>query len=96
MMLRDRVDIVFKATPQTIIRGGVPAAVGNGATSTTSDHGTIYFERAQVILGPDVPFDVDEHAIRHDGRVYTANGEVLRRYMHGRPHHVTIPVQRVS
>lgn len=96
MMLHDRVNIVNKATPSIMVREDVPAQVGNTATSATVDKGVVYIERAQVVLPGSAPFHPDEHAIIHDGRTYTANGDVLRRYRRGKLHHITVPVQRIT
>lgn len=96
MLLWDRVNIVGKTAPHTVVDEEVPAQMGQGATSRTVDRGTVYIERAQVVFGPGVNFDPNEHAVAHEGRRYVADGEVLRRYRRGKLHHITVPLTRTS
>lgn len=96
MMLNDVVNIVTKAAPGNVERALVPAHFGHTATLRTVDRGTIYVERAQVVLGAGMVDQLDPavHAIEHRGVVWTIDGQPLVRMVRGRVHHITVPLTR--
>ena len=98
MMLRDRVDVVLKAAPATVVRAGVPAHFGYAGAVREIDRGVLYVEQAQVMLPPEVGGDLDPdvHALRHQGRVWELDGVPMYRGRGDRVHHWTVKVTRAS
>lgn len=98
MIFYDRVNIVGKAEGGAVVRPDVPAHFGHSASLRTIDRGTLYVERAQVMVPAEVIelLDPTAHAIEHKGVKWFMDGQPMVRYRRGIAHHVSVGLTRTT
>lgn len=101
MILRDEVTISSRLSgsgrPDDIT---VPAHVFtvSGSNPYEPNRPGLLVEVLRVIVGPDMPRAVDwtSDDVAHKGTTYRMNGAPMGRYQHGRLHHWTINLERMT
>lgn len=76
----------------------IPAYVGFSKSVQNIGSGNQAFNReeAVAIVEPDTLYDESKHKIRHHDREWSPDGAPAVHYVHGEPHHVTIPLKNVQ
>lgn len=96
MRLRDRLDVIV-SPDGALVRENVPAWVGYQSTALMQDARLQTTEVLRAIVKPALADVIvaGTHAIRWRGTAYPVVG-VMVRMKRGRPHHVTLELERVS